>query len=205
MKKLLLISAALLCVAGAAFAGNNSGTTAYLSWSATTNSYDLAFSGATQNNMYVRITRSGGIDFKGGEIDLTWDPASDGLGCFDHVATSFKTSAGTTCTYLNRGTNLPVVTDDSAAHFHVAWANTTPFAGCTAGAIIQIGFEFDGCADPAGCISLNSVILIDSQNVQDVCSLGNGIVTVNGGGAHNCAATPVQATTWGHIKANFNK
>ena len=207
MKKVLLISLGLLCVAGAAFAGANSGAQAWLSWSATTQVTDTPATVATTTNLYVRFTRTGGLSFKGGEIDITWDPASDYVGCFDHTGTTYKTSTGSTCTYLNRGSAVPVVVADDASHFHVAWAcpSASPTT-CTAGAGIIIAMELDTCADPTGCISLNSAITIDSNNVQDVCSIGNAVVTVAGGGVHKCLqAVPVRSTTWGAVKNLYTR
>ncbi len=203
MKKLVLIAAAMLCVASAALAGNNAGTQAFLSWSPTTQVLDTA--AAATNNLYVRFVRTGSaMQYKGAEVDLTWNPEGDGAGCFDVINVVYKTSAGTTCTYLNRGSAVPVAIVE-AAHAHLAWANTSQFTSCTAGAAVQIQFETDACADPSGCISLNSAAILDGANVQDQCAIANAIVTVGGGGTHNCATVPVQPTTWGAIKSSFNK
>ena len=204
MKKMLLISLGLLCVAGAAFAGLNSGTQAWLSWSPTAQVLDA--SPLAQNNLYVRLTRTGGLTFKGAEVDVTWDPAGDYLGCFDHIGTAYKTSLGATCTYLNRGTVVPVTTVDDPSHFHAAWASNLYLTGCTAGAAIQIQYQTDACVDPTGCFSLNSAIIVDSQNLQDQCSISNAVVTVSGGGTHHCTqAVPVQSTTWGHVKNLYTR
>ncbi len=204
MKKVLLISLGLLCLAGAAFAGSNAGAQAWLSWSPTSQVLDTA--AAATNNLYVRFTRTGqALQYKGAEVDLTWDPAGDGAGCFDVINVVYKTSAGTTCTYLNRGSAVPVAVVE-ADHAHLAWANTSSLTTCTAGAAVQIQFETDACADPQGCISLNSAAILDASNTQDQCAISNAIVTVAGGGPHTCQqAVPVQATTWGAVKNIYNR
>ena len=201
MSKLLLLTVAVLCVAGTACAGQNSGALAYLSWSPTSQVTDTA-AGAT-NNLYVRFSRDAGLSFKGGEIDVTWDPPSNGAGCFDHLGTNYKTSSGTTCTYLNRGSTVPVVTDDSETHLHVAWANNSTLTGCTSGAAIQIQYETDGCSDPTGCFSLNYASTLDGNNDVDVATIITSVVTVGGGGGHSCLQTPVAPSTWGGIKALY--
>jgi hypothetical protein len=127
-------------------AGENAGAKAWLSWNPLMQVTDTT--PAATNNLYIRVTRDAGLSLLGAEIDLTWNPAGDGAGCFDHIGTNYKTSAGTTCTYLNRGTTVPVVTADDPSHLHVAWANHAIVTGCTAGAIIQIQFETDTCEGP---------------------------------------------------------
>ena len=73
---------------------------------------------------------------------------------------------------------------------------------CGRGILIQ--FETDTCADPTGCFSLNSALILDSANIPDPCAIGNAIVTVGGGGTHHCQSTvPVKATSWGSIKSTF--
>ena len=207
MKRVLLVSLGLLCVtAVAAFAGNNSGVSAYLSWSPTSNVTDTAASAA--NNLYVRYVAAVGktLEFKGGEIDLIWDPPGDGAGCWDHIGTSYKTSSGTTCTYLNRGSAVPVITADDPNHFHVAWANNSTLTGCTAGAGIQVQFETDLCADPAGCVGMTLARTLDGQNNTDDAVIAGPVATVAGGGSHLPACqpvSPVQPTTWGKIKGVF--
>lgn len=204
-KMLLLLALGALCVAGSAFAGLNPNVTCDLSWNALSLVTDTNPSAI--NSMYVRYTAPAGseLSFKGGEIDITWDPAGDGNGCFDRVGVTYKTSLGTTCTYLNRGVAVPVIVNDDPNHFHVAWANNSSLTTCTSGAGIQIQFETDTCADGTGCFSLNEAIILDAANGNDLCHIGNAIVTVGGGGSHNCAATAVQPSTWGAIKNIYNK
>ncbi len=203
MKKMLLVSLGLLlCFAGSALAGNNAGAQAYLSFSATTQLTDAAASAL--NNLFVRYVRtSAPLEFKGGEIDLTWDPASDGAGCFDKLSQLYKTA--TTCTYLNRGLAVPVVTIDDPNHLHVAWANNSTLTGCTAGAGLQIQFQTDGCADPTGCFSLNQALILDSQNVVDATPVASGICTIGGGGSHHCGVTAAEPKSWGTLKSLYRK
>ncbi len=173
-----VIAGGLVC-SGPAQAGLNAGANAYLTWSAT-NKLVTDTTPAATNNLYVEIDRTGGLTFKGGELDLTWNPASDGNGCFDHIGTNYKTSSGTTCTYLNRGSTVPIVTED-VAHLHIAWANTSSSTGCTSGNAIQIQFETDGCANAQGCFTMNYMGLLDSGNAQDVCNILGKTATVSGG------------------------
>src|SRR5262245_6783204 len=139
MKKMLLLTVGLLLLAATAFAGNNPGTMAYLSWSATSN-----VTNTTNLNpfLYVRYVAATGktLDFLGAEVKILWSPVGDGAGCWDLTNVVYKTSAGATCTYLNRGSAVPVATID-AGDADISWANTTGLTGCTAGAICQIQFE----------------------------------------------------------------
>src|ERR1051326_474387 len=144
-----------------AFVGENVDVSAQLSWSATATVTDLTAPGAS-NTLYVLLT--GNLaSYKGGEMKLRWDPPGDpDLGCAAHLATQFKT--GTDCTYLNRGSALPVGLEDDPGMFQVSWANTSTQTGCTAGAIAEISFEFDGCADPAGTFTLCGLDVLDRNN-----------------------------------------
>jgi hypothetical protein len=162
---------------------------------------------AATNNLYVRYVAAIGqtLAFKGAEIDLIWNPPGDGGGCFDHIGTNYKTSSGTTCTYLNRGTAVPVVTADDPNHLHVAWANNSCLTGCTAGAGIQVQFETDACGDPTGCFALTQALLLDCSSVIDVALIAGPIATVGGGGTHMCGVTATEPSTWGHIKALYKK
>ena len=86
--------AALFCLMAAATpaaAGLNAGAQAWLSWSATGIQSDLAAPGAS-NNLYVRVANAS--SFKGGELDLTWNPIGDGESCAAHTGSQFKTSTG---------------------------------------------------------------------------------------------------------------
>ncbi len=197
--------AALVClalaIAGSAHAGSNAGTAAYLSWSATSQVTDT--SPASVNNAYVRLYRSGGLTFAGAEIFVSWDPATNFAGtCFAHIGTVYKTSSGSTCTYLNRGSAAPIVVDDNISQFHVAWTNSATSTGCTSGAILQIQFETDGCTQGQGCVSLNYCATLDASGRVDQATIVAPIITVGGGGSHTCDGyTPVEATSWGAVKA----
>ncbi len=175
-----------------AHAGANVGATAQLCWSATdTTQKDLATPGAS-NNLYVVVRRGGALQFKGAELDLTWTPAGDpDAGCFAHIGSVFKTSSGTTCTYLNRGSAVPVTVNDDPGHYHVAWANTSSLTSCTAGAVIQMQFEFDGCADARGCFTLNSLTLLDASSLQDKAIVSGPFASVLNGACVGGGAPPV--------------
>lgn len=199
---LTAVAASLACAAvPSAHAGTNAGVQAYLSWSATSQVTDT--SPAAVNYCYIRLSRSGGLTFSGGEIFVSWDPATNFAGtCFAHIGTVYKTSSGTTCTYLNRGGASPIVVDDNISQFHVAWTNSATSTGCTSGAILQIQFETDGCTQGQGCISLNYCATLDASGRVDQATLASPIVTVGGGGSHTCDGyTPVQSSTWGAVKA----
>jgi hypothetical protein len=132
--------------------------------------------------LYIYVERAGGLSYKGAEFDLTWSPDGDpDAGCYAHVGTNFKSSPGGVCTYLNRGTTLPIVTVDKPGALHVAWANTMDLTSCSAGAVVQIQFEFDGCEDARGCFSLNTLTLLDANNVVDAAWVAGSTVTVRGG------------------------
>ena len=90
---------ALQILSAGARATGNAGASAYLAWSATDKTAtDLATPGAL-NGLYVYVERAGGLQFKGGELDLIWSPPGDpGAGCAAHVETFYRTSGGTSCT-----------------------------------------------------------------------------------------------------------
>lgn len=181
----LAVVAGFACMAQRADAGANAGTRAFLSWSATDTTQTTLSSPGAVATLSIFVTNPAGLDFKGGEFDLLWNPPGNDDGtCFSHVATVFRTSAGTTCTYLNRGTTVPVTTADGQTHLHVAWSNASSFTGCTFGAIVQIQFAFDGCVSPPdGCFSLTGAWLLDGQNVIDQAAIASGTCLVGDGGA----------------------
>ena len=201
--RLALGTACLLAVLAATVsrAGQDANAVAWLSWSPTAQVNDTP--AAAVNNLYVRVTNL--AQFKEGEIDLTWEPAGDGAGCFDNIGIIYKTSSGTTCTYLNRGSAVPVITVDDPDHLHLAWANNSCLTSCTAGAIILVQFETDRCADPTGCFRLNYCAVGDCvAGPFDVLYIANTVVTVGGGGTHHCdVTTPALPSTWGRIKATY--
>src|SRR5262249_43991606 len=144
----------------ATHAAGNDGAHAWLTWSPTSVVSNLTTPSAS-NNLYVRI--EGAASFKGAEIDLSWTPAGDGATCAAHTATIYATS--TDCTYLNRGTAVPVVSADDPGHLHIAWSNTATNTDCAAGGnAVVLQFAYDGCADPSGCITLACVQLVDETN-----------------------------------------
>src|SRR5262249_4752103 len=67
---------------------------ASLSWSPDSIVTDLSSPGSI-NNLYVRLDNV--ASFKGGEIDLVWQPPGDTTECIAHVGTLFRTSV--TCDY----------------------------------------------------------------------------------------------------------
>jgi hypothetical protein len=209
MKKMLLISLGLLVLAGAAMAGNNVGTMAYLSWSNANHTTTNTASGPA-NNLFVRYERIGALmDFKGAEIDLIWSPTRsvDDAGCFEKLGTFFATSSScTTSGYLNRGSNVPVTTIDDPNHFHVAWSNTAA-AACEQGNACRIQFETDLCGDYGrtgeGCFTLTSALALDGANTIDQVAVAGPVATVDNGTQY--CATPVEPSTWGKIKGLYDR
>ena len=199
--------------AGTALGGpsqKNAGTFAYLAWSPTdTTATDNGGTYAAAN-VYVIYRRPAGLSFRGGEIDLTWTPAGDGAGCFDHVGVNYRSSSGTLCTYLNRGNEVPVVVNDDPDHFHVAWASNEASTGCTLGAGIQVAFETDLCSNPTpeGAFTLNFAHLLDdvsnANDSRDPLLGGYGGVTISQPRV-TMNPTPVRPTTWGAIKRHFGR
>jgi hypothetical protein len=209
MKKMLLISLGLLTIAGAAFAGNNNGVMAYLSWASGNKTTTNTASGAA-NNLFVRLERATAMDFKGAEIDLIWSPTRDAewFGCFERLGSFFQTSSScTTSGYLNRGSNVPVTTLDDPNHYHVAWASDLSSA-CTQGNACRIQFETDLCSDygrsdNSGCFNLTAMQVLDSNSVIDQAIVAGAVATVDNGTQY--CATPVEPTTWGSIKGLYNR
>lgn len=189
-----LLTLALAVPAAGAHAGQNAGIRGSLSWSATdTTQTNLASPGAA-NTLYVLVSNPAGVRFKGAEIDLKWNPGGTTT-CFSHIGTTIRT--GTDCTYLNRGVSVPVVTADDSTHLHIAWANPSTLSNCTSGAIIALSFEFDGCASPQGCFTLNSLTVLDQNNVVDAAYLPAPSATVANGtsrcqyGGHAPVVNPI--------------
>ncbi len=191
-----------IVVVAPAHAGGNAGAVASLTWSSAGQVTDTAC--ATLNRLFIRVSRSGNLSFRGAEIDLTWEPVGSGTGCMEHIGTVYRTSSGTTCTYLNRGTAVPVVVVDEPNHFHVAWSNNSGMTSCTAGNILEVQFQTDACAPCGGCFALNQVLLLDVVSLLDYPTIGNGVVTLGGGGGHTCQQpTAAEPTTWGHVKSLY--
>jgi hypothetical protein len=156
---------------------------AYFTWNALDkNATDLTSIGSV-SRLFVYVERAGGLTFKGGEVDLTWNPGGDGSGCLDRTGVVFRTSGTGTCTYLNRGMAVHVIDTDDPNHFHFAWANTSTLTGCTAGVIVEIDFELDACVDPRGCFTMNYCALLDGSSLIDEAIRAGRHATVNGGTA----------------------
>lgn len=187
---LAAIACALAVCAGSSRAQNNPNARAGLSWSASPGVLDLSSPSALPS-LYVQF--SGLTQFKGGEVNITWSPAGDARSCAAHVGTLYRTSGD--CTYLNRGTSVPIVGADDPGHLHIAWANNA-VAQCASGVGLVLQFEMDGCADFAGCFSLTAAWVLDGANSVNFCQLSNAQVTVRGG---PCGP----ASSWGKIKSLF--
>src|SRR5258705_13922807 len=95
----LTYASVLLCTASASHAGLNAGCTAYVSWTPSSLLTDVP--PAASRSAYVMVTCATALSFKGGEVDITWDP---GFGCLVHGSTFFSTSSN--CGWLNRGGNV---------------------------------------------------------------------------------------------------
>ncbi len=173
-----------LCTTAPRVSALNANVAAQLSWNATTTVTNTTVTGSTTVlNLFVRFTNV--ESFKGAEIDLRWDPPGDkDAACVALASAFYKTSAGTSCTYLNRGTTVPVTVADENGHFHVAWANAGSLQTCSAGSVIQMQFDLSGCGDPAtegtGTWRLCSALILDSLNVsRSITSLGTPATTNN--------------------------
>lgn len=210
MRKIVIavcaVGLATACLTGAAFAQKNANVTAYLSWNGLSTVSDLTTPGAA-NNLFLRFD---GVDeFKGAEVEITWDPVGNQADCFAQVGFFFKTSLGTTCTYLNRGSAVPVTLYDEPGRFAVAWANAEALTGCTSGTVFYLTMEFDGadCSEVplTGCFRIKYAKILDAANVIALVTLASPTATVNGGGTHCDVLTPVEPTTWGNIKSIFKR
>ena len=202
----VVVGLAAVCLAAAVSAQTTDlGTNVYLAWSATdTTATNIVGDAATlgTKNLYVIYYNPNGLSYKGGEIDLVWNPPGNQADCFALVATQYKTS--TTCTYLNRGSAVPVETANEPGHYHVAWANNTALTDCSYGAGILLQFEFDGAdcgATPVGYFRLTYAAILDATNAKrdstnNYVAIVGPEVGVNGG-------SPVAPTTWGAIKSIY--
>ncbi len=165
-------------------ATENATAAADLSWSATSPAQKSLASPGPSATLYLHVR--GVTSFKGGEFDLKWSPAGEeGSACLVHETTSFRTSQGTTCTYLNRGTVLPITVADTVGEFHVAWSCATALQSCGAGVIVTIGFDLSECTSSAATFSLCDLRLLDAVNAVAVVaaeSLG-AAATIAGGGS----------------------
>lgn len=166
---------------------------AQLSWTANAASpqTDLAAPGA-ENTLFVTLTGVPSSGFKGAEIDLKWAPGGNALDCLTQTGVQFRTSAGTTCTYLNRGSAVPVTTIDVPGHLHVAWADPIANTDCTDGTIAQVSFQLDGCVSPIAVFELCSVSYLDQNNIAHALLAGDlgSPATILGGGGYGSPCNP---------------
>lgn len=173
--------------------GSNESARAQLSWSATSLVTDLAAPGASAT-LALQLT-SGVTSFKGGECEIRWRPLGDSNSCFVRSGALFRTSAGTVCTYLNRGTAVAFDLLDVPGDYHVTWTNPQALSGCAAGTIVLFTFDLSGCTSPAASFSLCSLSLEDANG--GVTALASGQLgvpaTLAGGGGFtaSCANPPV--------------
>src|SRR5258706_4582523 len=83
-------------------------TSAQLSWSATSVQTNLTTPGAA-SKLYILV--KGVTNYLGAEFDVKWDPTGEpDSSCIGYSDPNIKTSSGTTCTYLNRGTAVQIPT-----------------------------------------------------------------------------------------------
>ena len=193
----LTCASALLITSPAVQAGQNAGCTAYVTWTPTSLLTDVP--PAVSRSAYV-IVSSGTpspLSFKGGEVDITWDPPSD---CLVRGSTFFSTS--TNCAWLNRGSAIPVTTVDVPGHYRVSWGNSLANIVCTSGIAARVQFDASLCTG-GGCLSMNTCSVVDSLGAVDTAIITNSILTIGGGGGHNCAATPVEPSTWWRVKSLY--
>ncbi len=108
---------------------------------------------------------------------------------------AFRTGAGTTCTYLNRGTAVPVITRDDSTAFAVSWANSDILTSCTAGDALQLTFDLSGCAALSGAtFTLCQVTILDRYNgLRSVAPESLGTAVTLGAGATLPACLPPPA------------
>lgn len=185
---------------------------AYLSWSASDpHVSDLAGPPPTAN-LYVWFTDLPDPLYNGADVELVWDPPGDQVWCMAQVGTFIKTSSGSDCTYLNRGTAIPVTLYDEAGHYEVSWGNAVSTPLCTSGIAFFATFEFDGCPQGlvSGCIAFGPAtapyLCITSSPACHTPVYPDVVgppATVNGGGGHAFCATPVAPTRWGGVKALY--
>ena len=198
LRTLVLSACALVVVSAEAGAGANPAAQATLSWTQTGATADIAHPAAVQS-LYVRF--SGLTQFKGAEVDVIWSPADAHGTCAALAGSQFRTSAD--CTFLNRGTAIPIVDTDEPGRYHMAWANTLT-SQCEAGIGVVLQFDFSSCTDFAGCYALAHAFVLDDANAIDECTLVANRLTVAGGGLGSCGPESKSAT-WGHIKSIFAK
>lgn len=155
----LAASGAMPCGALAAAAATEDAH-AQLSWSASSIVTDLASPG-TSVTLSLQLT-SGVSYFKGGECEIRWTPAGDGVSCLARSGVQFRTSSGTTCTYLNRGSVSAIELADAPGDYRVSWVGSQSLTTCTAGTIVQVTFDLSGCGEASpSTFALCSLSLLD--------------------------------------------
>ncbi len=193
--RILAASCAAVCLVLLPADGHaaNENAQAQLSWSATSLVTDVA-TPASSVTLSVQLT-SGVTSFKGGECEIRWRPLGDSSSCLVRTSTLFRTSAGTVCTYLNRGTPVSIEVTDVPGTHRVQWTSAQSLNTCAAGTIAQFIFDLSGCAAPAASFSLCALSLNDANGgVTELPALQLGVpVTLAGGGSFtaSCANPPV--------------
>lgn len=180
---------------GVARASENTLAAAQLSWSATSDVTSLSAPGGSAA-LHLRLR--GLTSFKGAEIAIRWAPASDiPSTCLVLEGAAFRTGAGATCTYLNRGVALPVVTRDDSTGYAVSWANSDAFTSCASGDAVQLTFDLTGCQALNGAsFALCQVTILDRFNgLRSVApeSLGSAVTLGAGESVPPCSPPPVLA------------
>lgn len=188
----LVLAVGLAAAATPAFAANDSAH-AQLSWSATSLVSDL---GAPGSSVSLAIQLSSGVtSFKGAECEIRWTPVGDSASCLVRSGTLFRTSTGTTCTYLNRGTPVSLDLLDKPGRYRVSWTNSQSLTTCTGGTIAQITFDLSGCPSPPASFALCAVSLTDANGAVTTLpssALGTPVTLAGGAGfVASCANPPV--------------
>lgn len=201
MKKTLFLALSCLALSAslAMAQGANYGGQTYLSWSRDATVRDIP-SACGDQFLYIKLANI--HEIKGVEYGITWSPNEITNGGAI-AAANFPTSAGTTCTYLMRGSVIAVtVTPDDGSNFAIAAAGSgLPTSACTFGNVANIDWDFTaysvtGCNLTPVAYALTYCKVTDHNGVQNTMTIV-GAATIGG-------ATPALPTTWGAIKSTFH-
>ena len=204
----LVIAAALALTVGStlAFAGSNTGGTAYLNWSGNIAVYTPDLSPMPTGTQFLYVQLDNMVELAGCEFMLLWDPPGPMFsGCYEFSVGSHPSGSGTNCAWLMRGGQVEGVNLATDSSWLVAFAGDQCNIVCVKGNVARALFDFSFCfADIPGIFCLDYLKVTDCAAVIDYLTVTGDATILGGAGAvPPCAPTAVEPATWGSIKALY--
>ena len=208
MKKGLLVTTvffALVLLTSSAFAGSNTGGTAWLSWNGNWTTPMVDLSPMPGGTMFLYIQLGNLVQLAGCEFLLLWEPPGPMFsGCYEFSVGSHPSGSGTNCAWLMRGGQVEGVNLYDDYSWVVAFAGDECNVVCASGNVARALFDFSFCfADIPGIFCLQYVKVTDCNAVIDLLTVTGDATILGGVGVPYPCEVATEPATWGSIKALY--